>query len=158
MRRNSSPTALADSSGESWRDAVSAKALVFRDSDSEGPGKAWMSLRGPWTNSCMTRSAKDNEHRPTAASAVRTAFDFVVQSVHFSWQALSACHSRSWHTKRIPTISDRTSMQESPAKHDALTLTLERDLQRIDRRTSRSWERDARISVSGSPARKSSYT
>ena len=127
MRRNSSPTALADSSGDSWRDAVGAKALVFRDSDSEGPGRAWMGLRGPWTNSCLTRSAKGDEQRPTAAPAVCTAFDFVTQSVVFSWQALWACHARSWHTKRIPTMFNRISMQVSPAERDALTLLLERD-------------------------------
>jgi hypothetical protein len=120
MRRNSSPTALADSSRESWTDAVGAKALVFRDSDSEGP-------RGPWTKSCFARSGKGGGN----------AFEFIVQSVQFSWRALWACQSRSWHTKRIPTTPDRTST-ESPAERDALSLTLERDLQRIDRRTGRS--------------------
>ena len=127
MRRNSSPTALADSSRDSWTDAVDATALVFRDSDSDGPGGAWRRLRGPWTNSCMTRSPKGGEHRPTAAPAARTAFDFVTHSVVFSWQALWACHARSWHTERNPTISNRISMQVSPAERDALTLLLERD-------------------------------
>ena len=125
MRRNSSPTALAHGSREAWADAVNAKALVSRDSDSDGPGGAWKSLRGPWTNSCMSRSAKGGEHRPTAAPAVGAAFDFVTHSVAFSWQALCASHEKSWRTtKRIPTTS---VMQVSPAERDALTLLLERD-------------------------------
>jgi|NorSeaMetagenome_1021524.scaffolds.fasta_scaffold38709_3 hypothetical protein len=109
MRRNSSPTALADRSRESWTDAVGAGTLVFCDSDSEGP-------RGPWTNSCFARSGKGGGN----------AFDFFVQSVHFSCGALSRVMGVTGG-KLIPTLSNRTSMQVTPAERDALTLLLERD-------------------------------
>ena len=151
MGRNSSPTGLRASSCASWPEAVDPKTLVKSDSNSDGTGGSHSSPRGPWMKSCMSRSANGGENGPTPATIVRNAFDFVVRSVHFSWQALSECYARPWHTKSIPTMSNQTSTLETssdqtstpprpikpPAERDALTRTLERDLQRIDRRTSR---------------------
>ena len=149
--RNLSPTGLRASSRASWPEAVDPKTLVKSDSNS-GTGGSQSSPRGPWTKSCISRSARGGENGPTPATVVSSAFDFVLRSVRFSWQALSECYARPWHTKSIPTVSNQTSTLEissdqtstpprpirPPAERDALTRTLERDLQRIDRRTSRS--------------------
>ena len=117
MRRNSSPTALGDRSRESWTEAVAPKTLAFHDANSDG------GVRSPWT--CMARSAKGGEHGPTAA---HSPLDFVVQSVHFSWRSILACHTRSFNTKRILSkMSNRTSMEVSPAERDALVLLLEKE-------------------------------
>lgn len=149
MGRNSSPTGLRASSRS---EEVDPKTLVTSDSNSDGTGGSQSSPRGPWMKSCISRSAKVVENGPTPATVVRNAFDFVVRSVHFSWQALSECHARPWHTVSIPKMSNKTSTLETssdqtstpprpirpPAERDALTRTLERDLQRIDRRTTTS--------------------
>jgi len=116
MRRNSSPTALGDHSRESWTEAVAPKTLAFHDANSDG-------VRSPWT--CMARSAKGDEHGPTAA---HSPLDFVVQSVHFSWRSIWACHTRAFNTKRfLSAMSNRTSMEVSPAERDALVLLLEKE-------------------------------
>ena len=73
----------------------------------------------------MARSAKGGEHGPTAA---HSPLDFVVQSVQFSWRSILACHTRSFNTKRILSkMSNRTSMEVSPAERDALVLLLEKE-------------------------------
>lgn len=72
----------------------------------------------------MARSAKGGEHGPTAA---HSPLDFVVQSVHFSWRSIWACHTRSFNKRILSAMSNRTSMEVSPAERDALVLLLEQE-------------------------------